>query len=200
MRFKKDGKNWNWGTKECKSCNVLFNKKAPRNDYCEECQNLRKRERAKNSQEFSGSECLTDDEIWRRIYAVRETKKEGFNSFDTLDVLDGIRNIEELDIEFRDFYGSIAKTMEKLTAPVVSVRKQKNRKGLSMQKRQAPLLGSGDVLIILIHSDLEREVSRKVGEFIVDYRVTEQDLERKVVALEVDHITWTTEPLRRRLR
>lgn len=200
MRHKKDGTTWNWGTKTCKSCGIEFNKKAPRNDYCMECQNLRKRERVKESQEFSGVESLTDEEVWKRIFAARETKKEGFEVLDTIDVLDGLRKASELGIEFEEFYDELSKEMTTVTLPEIAVRKQKKRKTLSMSKRQAPLIGVNDVLVVLIYSDLEREVSRKVGEFVVDYQITEEDKQRKVVFLDVDHITWTTEPLRRRLK
>lgn len=197
MRLTKKGNEWQWGSKNCKKCGTEFQKRSPRNDYCFKCVKIRHKERTKAYQEYAGMQVLSDLECMRRVVAVRATKAAGFDTLDMLDVLDGLKKPEQYSYEFQSFYRDVRKQMSEV---VLKQRGQKDQvaskagRTLRISKRQAPVISHEEVLVILIHDDLDREVIRMVGDTVVDYEISEEDLTNRMVMLNVDYTTWTTEP------
>lgn len=187
-RLKKDGTLWDWGETDCLRCGFHFKKIAPRSSYCDSCRkiNILERERDRYISVCGGASVL---EIQKRTVAAREARLAGIELMHFFDVLDGLKK----DKEVSEFISEITPMLEKIK-PVKE--KRQKRKRMTIRNRRVDEIFNGEVLFILRHNDLEREVVRRLGQLVANKEVDEIHKNAKVVFMEVDEETWQEEPLR----
>jgi hypothetical protein len=107
-----------------------------------------------------------------------------------MDVMDGLKEDEEVS----EFLFGLTELFNAL--PKVEESPSDTKKKFALKNRKLRDINDEETLFVLIWNDLEREVARRVGEFVGDKEVTLEDLAEKAKLLFVDEDVWLDEPNR----